>query len=147
MFGIFKKKEPQPKKTWVGAIPASYSNSKDKFLWEFWFQLYEDENGNRSFEVTGRWPDYNEPETHARYCQLVFPFINTPNQNSALYNVWAALETWNVDWWSHHQDVIDNVVKGTPTTNKPKPTPKPKPEFKLLKFPEPKDEMKTDGTA
>ena len=132
------------KKTWVGAIPASYDNKKSKLIWEFWYQLYEDDKGNRTCEVTGRWPLDNHPFSHCRYSQLVVPFLNTPNQNSALPNVWASLETWNVGWWSKHQDVIDAVkAGGTPKNNKPPE--KPKHEFKLLKFPKPEDDEKKAG--
>lgn len=129
---LFKKKR-KPRKIntwWVGTVAAQYQYP-DKNTGNIYYHLYENDLGERSYNVGGsyyRGHNYLTPEDHTRYNEVVLPWLESGDptfiQNMMIkYNV----EYW--EWFFDDQPIIE----------KRKPKEKKKPEFKLLKFERPDD--------
>lgn len=128
---------PKPKKKWVGSIYAMFT-SEDKFQYKFWFQLFEDSNGNRSYEVTGNPPAYiTKPEAHPRFSGSVYKWL----KGASLIYVWRNIDEFDYDYWKSQGMDVDNPPGQNKVihTEMPKPDKKNVPEFKLLTFPSPEN--------
>lgn len=124
------------KKTWVASIGASYRDGERDFVWEFWFQLYIDEEGNKSYGITGRFPSYGStPIEHARFSTIVFPWLNSDNKEY-LIKVWTNADFYNADYWVDYPEITNNTYQ-----HKKKEITR---DFKLLQFPKPDEDNKDE---
>lgn len=127
-----------PEKTWIGSVAASYK-SKEGFVWDFWFQLFEDDYGKRSCEFSGRWPSWNDPKQHGRYSGIILPWMYTKD-DSYLPVVWSSLSHYNVEYWNDYPEITK--------IEQPQPEkPEVKRDFKLLHFPKEKEEETPTASA
>jgi hypothetical protein len=133
------KPKNQLKKKWVGNICAQFTHPdhENEAIFTFYYQLFVDEEGNRSYSMTGNWMLSNPPETHGRFSTCVYPWL----QGGSDFFVWEVLNNFDNDYWIEQigeKEVESKLLKNL-RTNQPLPSrkspEKPKPEFKLLSFP------------
>lgn len=139
MFFSWFRNEPKPPpvpRRWIGQVSASFRGHDPDFLWVFYYQLFEDENGRRSYEITGRLPPVelgydkhsNTPTAHMRYSAAIAPFL----AGADLGLLWPYIEGYDADYWNsrgYFKDPVANDSVCIPL-DKNKNN-----DFKLLEFP------------
>jgi hypothetical protein len=156
------EKSTVPMKTWIASIPANYSDKNELVVWRFYYQLYIDNTGKRSYTVTGKLPYYSKydsrhghdtAEEHPRYSQVILPWMKCSGDDYLAW-AWQLADRYNPTFWDDYPEIVELPQQedtGNPKSPKPKTkaksngkTVKNQHEFKLLTFPEKKEEKSND---
>lgn len=126
-----KKRTPKVITYWVGTVKASWIKAKDEPLDDFYFHLYESTNGDRYYELSGKYGFAGKEIFHGMYSLVISPWIDSGDPDF----IEQHLLQRNPEYWDIDEEYF--VQAAAPKKSKPKH------EFKLLKFEKPDDKCDT----